>query len=933
VRETAWFAHALALFDFAAADATGDIQEASDGINAMLREALDGLSQHARQLLRAATSGRSDNLAPGIESGLLDELTSSVAPILSSGIRQLERARRSRAEEGMARPQLPLPVLLDLLSTNPLLARMTATQLTQWVVGSATLLERLDADRAILAESLDLDPVDDVSAITNTGSDRHNGGQTVRLVAFGSGARVVYKPRGLGIERGFELFVNALNALDPPTRLRAPAIIDCGDYGWAEFIAAAPCCSSDEIETFFYRSGALLALLHALVGTDVHQENLIASGAMPVPVDLEMLLQPWSTAHGDEPAEFEAHHAALELLHNSVLVVGLLPTFSLTPSGRAKPLGGLNEPLGSKERSGLSARLLKRTVNLPTLDGKEQHPWEFGDAIEHGFADYAGFLFRHRRTICDELLPTIMGDRQVRKPNRPTRFYSLFLRRLIGSLNVADGLAWSAQLDGLRDFEGWADGLAIKQDVFALECTALAALDVPRICLSADRPLLTTDRGIIEVDLIVPGLQRSVERLNALNTREVDRQLGLVRACVGSPTMRDHARQPPFAGDPADASARDTLFRDEVARLATIFQDRAIVREQSSTWISQQWLRGGAVGTLAPLDLDLYGGSLGVALFLASAGRVLDVDFHEHVGRALSRLRRIIASTRAERLPRSIGLGAGVGVGSILYGLCVLSEITGDEAWALSALALAKNAPDWSAAPRQLDAIGGAAGYILGLLKLYSRYPDDAFLDRAVTLGQRLLDALSADTVDARFQSDHGIAHGAAGLCLALRRLGNTAASSTFRDTIQVLEFKVARFFERGSVPRANWCRGSAGIGLVLLETDNEGDTQLARSLHEHAVDLARHPFSGKDDSLCCGAVGVNEYVRVAADHFADRDLRTNADIGLASIVTEARHRGSYRWPSGDNGQNLSFFRGVAGIGYTLVRRLDPRFPNVVIWQ
>jgi hypothetical protein len=46
-----------------------------------------------------------------------------------------------------------------------------------------------------------------------------------------------------------------------------------------------------------------------------------------------------------------------------------------------------------------------------------------------------------------------------------------------------------------------------------------------------------------------------------------------------------------------------------------------------------------------------------------------------------------------------------------------------------------------------------------------------------------------------------------------------------------------------------------------------------------------------------------------------------------------AAARGDYRWNSGKGRFNLGLFRGLAGVGYTALRRLDGSLPNVVIWE
>ena len=69
-------------------------------------------------------------------------------------------------------------------------------------------------------------------------------------------------------------------------------ILDCGTYGWVEFVEFRECQSVDEVQRFYERQGAYLALLYVLEATDVHFDNSIACGEHPFLVDLETLFHP-----------------------------------------------------------------------------------------------------------------------------------------------------------------------------------------------------------------------------------------------------------------------------------------------------------------------------------------------------------------------------------------------------------------------------------------------------------------------------------------------------------------------------------------------------------------------------------------------------------------------------------------------------------------
>jgi lantibiotic modifying enzyme len=62
-------------------------------------------------------------------------------------------------------------------------------------------------------------------------------------------------------------------------------------------------------------------------------------------------------------------------------------------------------------------------------------------------------------------------------------------------------------------------------------------------------------------------------------------------------------------------------------------------------------------------------------------------------------------------------------------------------------------------------------------------------------------------------------------------------------------------------------------------------------------------------------------------------DLQELAKRELASVLQNAADKGDYRWNSGERRFNLGLFRGMAGVGYTALRQVDPSLPNVLIFE
>jgi lantibiotic modifying enzyme len=86
-------------------------------------------------------------------------------------------------------------------------------------------------------------------------------------------------------------------------------------------------------------------------------------------------------------------------------------------------------------------------------------------------------------------------------------------------------------------------------------------------------------------------------------------------------------------------------------------------------------------------------------------------------------------------------------------------------------------------------------------------------------------------------------------------------------------------------------------------------------------------------DTLCCGTLGSIEFLAEAGDALDRAELRDRAVQRLAAIVASAAANGDYRWNTGRRDFNVGLYRGLAGVGYTLLRQIDRSLPNVLTWE
>lgn len=380
-------------------------------------------------------------------------------------------------------------------------------------------------------------------------------------------------------------------------------------------------------------------------------------------------------------------------------------------------------------------------------------------------------------------------------------------------------------------------------------------------------------------------------------------------------------------------------------------------------WMGRQDITDGLIARYsvrsAAVGPELYGGSAGIALFLAELFRLTGETAFGRTARAA--LRRSVDSMR--RFPTGASpLSFFAGHLGMLYAACRLSEadpaagLEPETAW------LTERVLGGLAEPHTLDVISGNAGAIPVLLGLARRPGLEALEPLAVACGEELCrEAVwsggrccwesSRMTGQTGVPPATGLSHGASGCALALLMLHARTGSTEFLRTARgAFAFEDALFSptagnwidtrfpyreEEGEVRgtfQRGWCHGGPGIAIarmVAARLDPEqGSAQLRMA--EAGVRVAKEALSVRlaqpqyDATLCHGIVGLSEVLLLASAWLGDEAARVRAAEAAAELVRRYGSRGD--WPSGVNagGPNPSLMIGTAGIGYHLLRLCDP---------
>ncbi|QNI84247.1 type II lanthionine synthetase [Synechococcus sp. PROS-7-1] len=798
--------------------------------------------------------------------------------------------------------------LQSLLTTFPVLGRFIGTVVTLWHQGSLEMLERIQNDRSILANNCSIPSDWCLQAVQQGLSDPHRGGRAVAILSFTSPDRsntklLVYKPKDMGVDAAYQALIEDLNTHSELPPLRSLVVQTCDGYGYMEHVAHTLCANAEELERYYCNAGRLTALLHLLGCTDCHHENLIASGDQLVLIDTETLLEADLPDHIQAAAESAEHQEPSDLqqrFRGSVLRSGLLPQWWFIGQGKqAIDISALGIAPPAKEEitmagwlginsDGMMPGRINRAAECPT-----SLPVGFGNTnplSEHLEPFCAGFRLQAQQFLQLRepwLSPESPLERFAGLPRRivlrATRVYFALQRQQLEASALRTEEAQALCLEQLSRSFLLAESKPLHWPVFAAERQQMQRLDIPFFTHPIDRDGLELDEngavlpGFIETS----GLASARNRLRAFNAAEIDFQERLIRGAVQARVLKQRQEgRPANAHNQQAETAQPAPAITAVEAASTIAQmllDLAIRDPQGQIeWLGMDLGADGESFSFGPVDLSLYGGSIGIACLLKRLQSLGSAPAEVEAIQAaiLKPLHDLVGQSHGDGLRRwwrdqSLGLS---GCGGILLALREIGETD------LAAQLLEGAQPRFIKSDQQWDVIGGCAGLIGPLLRLESTRA----IELAVLAGDRLLETQDEDgswRQSTRHSGLLGFSHGTAGYAAALALLHQSTGKERFlkaalksvkhershfhADAGNWPDFRFQQTPEEGPAYMVSWCHGAPGIALgrACLWGTDLWDDQCAEELSIALETTASIKQPGMDH-LCCGTLGLMVLLR-----------------------------------------------------------------------
>lgn len=304
------------------------------------------------------------------------------------------------------------------------------------------IVDRFQHDKERIIEIFHLNEIaQDLKIIDIEASlgDGHNGEGTA-LIHLSDGTKLIYKPRNLEVTGSYNAFIHWVNSrLD--LDLKTFKLLNNEQYGWLEFVENEKIYSEKDLQEYYYKAGALLAVTLLLGSKDYHRENIIATEKGPVLIDQETIIQPFLNNNKTPVRSWDEEH---KIPHLSVLESALIINLNTgVPSdfagygiaGRIEAMEidkKVSQPntINSKRVTQFITRKLVEK-NVPVYNNSYVFANQYKADFKRGFSAVYNLLLKSKEELKSEASPLeLFREKEVRYVWRPTFVYFKILKYL-----------------------------------------------------------------------------------------------------------------------------------------------------------------------------------------------------------------------------------------------------------------------------------------------------------------------------------------------------------------------------------------------------------------------------------------------------------------------------------------------------------------------
>ncbi len=710
--------------------------------------------------------------------------------------------------------------------------------------------------------------------------DKHNGGKAVTLKYLDDGTPVICKPRNAKTEQVFNELLNGYKKLGLSYVPNGVEVLFAGEqYNEQAYVHHLPAQSAEDVRQYFFNCGVTVFLAYMLGSYDLHCENIIASLNSPVLVDLETLLS----------AETVKRNAVSGVadLSGSVLKSHILPNWIAVDSEL-------------RDCSGLTGTL-NASKNILFYDNGPLMAYSYADTVISGFEKAYELSLKNKDHV--KGLIEKFGDCAFRQLLRPTDVYDRIIR-FCGAVDGLQSRRAAAYALLARAYENDIDPNRIKkaEKLLSFEIESVLQGDVPLFVSQGNSTSLYNykEEVLFEDFYGKSPVQCALGRLDSLNEQDMRSQTKIIRQALS-------AAKPVTPNKPGTTKSSDSIS------LVYDMLEKYVIPAISSKWMLLDFGRADSL-FLQSAGTGLYNGLLGILCFYAAAyHKTKQSKYLEKLFDYYDSYRKITIENVAAIPLSDDSCSFSNGIGGQLSALYHIYELTGEKIFYNDIINILNKISLQNVNIVNMEIMGGAVSLALILPKADT----PAAQSIARVLAPYLLQAEPSLT---------GMAHGAAGLALALSAVGATLNSNDYDEKIfKLLDFENSYYiedennwqdlrYESRKSFMLGWCAGAPGIAMarkrMIGYTRNREIVKVCKEDIKRASHILCKADQLKRDSLCCG----NSALLAVCAFLGLENSRIFAGLEsrLKTFSLNMYH------PLDTCDINCGLMQGFAGVGYAL---------------
>lgn len=900
--------------------------------------------------LSASTHICEQTLLSSVENFILDRISRTSEQSLVHYL-NTQIAQGNNVELPELSQQLRTLSLSTFFEAYPVLASLLFGLLEDAIDYLYTVILDFAADVESLRNEFSI-PCDKISAIEFGLGDPHGRGETVCRVEVGA-MPLVYKPRASQEALFFNRLLGELHEQTGAEcfSIYSPRIVSRGKHSWIEVIENLPCANLAEVELFYRKMGAQIAVIHALNGIDFHHENIIAHGSNPVMIDLECLFTASiSDLLYDLPADSALFKAFTSTRH-SVFSSGFVPfaqgsgndLSGLTRQERFLSTGkSLVHENGFYHLRKINTEHCLQQKHLPLLADERKGLEHYKEAFLESFELSYDALMTHRQTVA-RMLELSAEQLSTRVLVKNTQRYADFIglsRHPRFMQNMLDRELLLATL--------WKD---LKDAYITIGIPRHEIMDLQRLSIPCftmpltSRYLVSAHGEKIETPQVRPPYESCLKKMDSLSLADKALQRTILETCLFpkpndlQPLNLTHTHTKTERSAPTDRL-------ENIIKIASRVEELAVTKAGADIrWLSFHTHPTTHKKYLSPMGNGLYSGIAGVGLFYLS---LFKVSRTPHYLTCADRVLHSLAESFGYFKSDS-SVSAFHGLGSYIYLLLSRQQITGDQKYNDTLEDLLTRIIEVPPKDYDFDFLSGCCGAVTLMANVYVLNPREDLLSAI----RRMVDYIKSELIieEGRFfrRNDQpviltGLSHGLSGVLHALCK----AYDVTYDRSLVPLAIEV--FESENRLTRdgfwldlrdkenpghlTKWCHGDGGILIArrqLLKSMGEVlDTSTRQKVDEDISrcesNLWRHGL-GSGYSLCHGDFGnlicLYDWYRDSGNH----EGVTRVEKAFEQVTHNFFES---NFLSSDQVPDISLLTGISGVGYALLYSVDPTIPNIL---